>query len=39
MRYHLQGRDIPEYDKLSELAKNELKTKVSLAAGQHILGR
>jgi hypothetical protein len=39
MRYHLQGLDIPEYDKLSELAENELKAKASLATGQHILGR
>jgi hypothetical protein len=39
MRYHLQGHTIPEYDKLSELAKNELKTNASLTPGQHILGR
>lgn len=39
MRCDLQGLDIPEYGKLSELAKNELTAKASLDSGQHILWR
>jgi len=39
MRSHLQGLDIPEYSELSELAKDELRTKASFPSGEHILGR